>query len=101
MPFLLQELAKKHPDNYLFTTRNNKQYQASELNDYINKSRLEAKKITPLKIRQSVIKNLLNKNDLRVVQVFAGHKTSSTTAQYKATNLEELKQQINTKHPLL
>jgi integrase/recombinase XerD len=98
---LLKQFENKEQTAYLFTTKNNRKYQASELNDYINRSRLKVDKITPLKIRQSVIKNLLNTNDIRIVQVFAGHKTSSTTAQYKATNLEELKQQINTKHPLL
>lgn len=100
MPLLLKQLCNKQLEDFLFTTKNNKQYPVSELNDYINKSRLKIDKITPLKIRQSVIKNLLNTNDLRIVQVFAGHKISSTTAQYRATNLEELKQQINATHPL-
>jgi len=101
MPLLLKHLENKQQDEYVFTTRNNKQYPTSEINDYINKSRPKEHKITPLKIRQSVIKNLLKNNDIRIVQVFAGHKISATTAQYRTTNLEALKQQINTKHPLL
>lgn len=52
-------------------------------------------------IRQSVITNLLKSgNDLRVVQVFAGHKTPSTTEKYKQTNVELLKQAIQKYHPL-
>jgi len=101
MPLLLKHLEDKAQNQYLFTTRNNKRYPVSEINDYINKSRSKEAKITPLKIRQSVIKNLLKTNDIRIVQVFAGHKISATTAQYRTTNLEALQQQINTKHPLL
>ena len=59
------------------------------------------KRITPTKIRQSVIANLLKKgNDLRVVQVFAGHKKASTTEKYRQTNLEQLKLFVNRYHPL-
>lgn len=102
MPLLLSHLEQKQTNDYVFTTKNNNLYHPpSELNDYINKSRPKDQKITPLKIRQSVIKNLLVHNDIRIVQVFSGHKISATTAQYRTTNLEELKQQINSKHPLL
>lgn len=67
------------------------------LNQYRNKD----EQITPFKIRQSAIKNLLRKgNDLRVVQVFAGHKRSSSTEAYKQTGLEELKNIIQKLHPL-
>jgi site-specific recombinase XerC len=46
----------------------------------INENRPESQKIQPIKIRQSVIANLLKKeNDTRVVQVFAGHHRVSTT----------------------
>ncbi|WP_299436472.1 site-specific integrase [uncultured Maribacter sp.] len=100
MPILMPLIAQKKQQEYLFTSKNGTPYVSSQINEYINKSRPEEKKITPLKIRQSVIKNLLYKNDIRIVQVFAGHKVSATTAQYRTTNLEELKQLINTKHPL-
>lgn len=100
MPFLLPLLEQKQQDEYVFTTKNNTPYRASELNGYINASRAKDQQITPLKIRQSVIKNLLNTNDIRLVQVFAGHKISATTAQYRATSLQELKQQIQATHPL-
>lgn len=52
------------------------------------------------KIRQSVIANLLKKNELRVVQVFAGHKRSSATEAYRQTGLEELKTAVDKLHPL-
>ena len=52
-------------------------------------------------IRQSVITNLLKAGkDLRVVQVFAGHRYPSATEKYKQTEVEELKAQIMKYHPL-
>lgn len=96
----LEHVKNKKEEDYLFTTRYNNIYKTSEINEHINKSRLKESQITPQKIRQSVVKNLLLQNDIRVVQVFAGHKTSSTTQQYKTTHFEELKAQINQLHPL-
>jgi len=59
------------------------------------------KNLNPNTIRQSVICNLLKaKNDLRIVQVFAGHKYPSTTERYKQTHLEELKNELIKFHPL-
>ncbi|MDI9312140.1 MAG: tyrosine-type recombinase/integrase [Limnohabitans sp.] len=101
--YLLLEYLKnkdKKPTDLLFTTRTKKPYRTREINDYINFGRNENLKITPLKIRQSLIKNLLETNDIRVVQVFAGHKKSSTTQQYKTTQFEELKAKITLLHPL-
>lgn len=67
----------------------------------INENRPKSDQIQPIKIRQSVIVNLLKKeNDTRVVQVFAGHKRASTTIQYKQTELETLQTAINQYHPL-
>ena len=57
-------------------------------------------KFTTIKIRQSVIAQLLKKNDVRIVQVFAGHKRSSTTEAYKQSGIEELKKDIRKVHPL-
>jgi integrase/recombinase XerD len=55
----------------------------------------------PIKIRQSVIAHLLKQNhDLRIVQVFAGHKRAASTEEYKQTGLEELKTAIQKHHPL-
>ena len=67
----------------------------------INENRPKSEQIQPIKIRQSVIANLLKKeNDIRVVQVFAGHKRASTTAQYKQSELEVLQNAVNEYHPI-
>ncbi|NAW50091.1 tyrosine-type recombinase/integrase [Elizabethkingia argentiflava] len=67
----------------------------------INETRKGNEQIKPMKIRQSVIANLLKKeNDTRIVQVFAGHKRASTTQQYKQTDLEILQNAVNLYHPL-
>jgi integrase/recombinase XerD len=57
--------------------------------------------LNPRTIRQSVITNLLKEGkDLRVVQVFAGHKKISTTERYRQSGLEELQAAIEKHHPL-
>jgi site-specific recombinase XerD len=67
----------------------------------INLGRKPTEKMQPLKIRQSVIAHLLKSgNDLRIVQVFAGHKRAAATEEYKQTGLEELKAAIQKHHPL-
>ena len=67
----------------------------------INCNRKPSEKMQPLKIRQSVIAHLLKSgNDLRIVQVFAGHKRAAATEEYKQTGLEELKAVIDKLHPL-
>lgn len=67
----------------------------------INENRKENEQIQPMKIRQSVIANLLKKeNDTRIVQVFSGHKRASTTIQYKQSELEQLQNAINNYHPI-
>jgi integrase/recombinase XerD len=59
------------------------------------------RKLTARTIRQSVITNLLKAGkDLRLVQVFVGHKYPSTTEKYKQTKVEELKNQVLKHHPL-
>lgn len=67
----------------------------------INENRKDNEKIQPIKIRQSVIANLLKKeNDTRIVQVFAGHKRASTTMQYKQSELEALQNAVHNFHPI-
>ena len=57
--------------------------------------------LTAQVIRQSVIMNLLNAgNDVRVVQVFAGHKRPDATEKYKQSHIETLKTEIQKHHPL-
>ena len=57
--------------------------------------------MTSTTIRQSVIANLLAKNnDLRIVQHFAGHKSPDTTEKYRQTGLNALKTAIEKLHPV-
>jgi integrase/recombinase XerD len=71
------------------------------INRIINENRPKQQQIQPIKIRQSVIANLLKKeNDTRIVQVFAGHSRASTTVQYKQNDLEILQSAVNQYHPL-
>ncbi len=58
-------------------------------------------KMTPLKIRQSVIHHKLKSgHNVRVVQAFAGHRSILSTEAYQTNRLEELKVGINKYHPL-
>lgn len=71
------------------------------INKIINENRRENEKIQPIKIRQSVIANLLKKeNDTRIVQVFSGHRKAATTIQYKQTELEKLQKAVYSFHPI-
>lgn len=57
--------------------------------------------LTATTIRQSVITNLLTKNnDLRVVQHFAGHKSPDTTEKYKQSGIKALQNAIEKYHPI-
>lgn len=57
--------------------------------------------ITAQTIRQSVITNLLKENkDLRIVQVFAGHKYPSSTEKYKQTHVVQLQLALEFYHPI-
>lgn len=74
---------------------------SNSINRLINTDRDKCDKLMPLKIRQSVIAHLLkSNNDLRIVQVFAGHNRATSTEEYKQTSLEELKTVIQNLHPL-
>lgn len=65
------------------------------------RDQVPGKRLSPVTIRQSVIANLLKEGrDLRVVQVFAGHKKPSATEKYRQNNLEALKLAVNKHHPL-
>ena len=85
----------------LVTGRLKEEVKPNALNRMINERRQPEERLQPKKIRQSVIASLLRKeNDTRIVQVFAGHNRASTTAGYKQTELEILKNAINTFHPI-
>lgn len=86
--------------NWLLLSKSGNQLPKRCINDAINYK--AKKKFTPQKIRQSVIANLLkNGNDLRKVQLFAGHKYISSTEQYITSSFTELRAELDKKHPLL
>jgi len=86
--------------DYFILSENGVQIWKSGINRMINRGREKGDRITPMKIRQSVIANLLKEgHDLRVVQVFAGHRRTASTEAYKQTGLEELKAAIEKLHP--
>lgn len=59
------------------------------------------RKLNPVKIRQSVITNKLKQGfDIRIVQAFSGHKTTSSLQRYQQNNVEQLKASIDKFHPL-
>ena len=59
-----------------------------------------SREVSAKAIRQSVIANLLKKGtDLRIVQVFAGHKSAATTERYQQTNIDVLKAAVVKYHP--
>lgn len=91
---------KKRLD-YFILSENGLQIWKSGINRMINRGREKHEKLTPLKIRQSVIALLLKENnDIRIVQAFAGHRRTASTEAYKQTGLEELKSAIGKLHPL-
>lgn len=97
----LHQYIENHPDkeSYLILNNNGEQQSGIDIKRKINKGKV--KKLSPLKIRQSVIMHLLKENhDVRVVQTFAGHKRTSSTEAYKQSGLEELKTVIGKLHPL-
>ncbi len=62
---------------------------------------LPVRKMNVMTIRQSVITNHLKAaNDLRSVQMFAGHKYPGTTDKYKQGNVDELKTAVQRYHPM-
>ena len=100
-PVLIKQIQSEKPIKKLITGKLKEKIRPNMLNEMINERRDIKDRLQPLKIRQSVIANLLKKgNDTRIVQVFAGHRRASTTLQYKQNELESLKKAINEFHPL-
>jgi integrase/recombinase XerD len=86
-------------DQILIVNYTGKSISSDSIIESINQP--EKERVSPFKIRQSVIAHLLKQgNDLRIVQVFAGHRSSASTEAYRQTGLEELKASINKLHPL-
>jgi len=88
-------------EGYFLLSDNGLQLWTGGINRMINWNRDKQNKLIPFKIRQSVIAHLLKeKNDIRIVQEFAGHRRTASTEEYKQTGLEELKSAIEKLHPL-
>ncbi len=95
-PFLTQDV-----ESALLLGDTGNRLSKGSINLLINKRKPNGERLQAIKIRQSVIKHLLqDKNDLRIVQVFAGHSRAGSTEEYKQTGLEELKTLIQKLHPL-
>ena len=93
------DLVKEKQTDILLLSRSGKSLDIENINYIVNKG--FEKRFMPKLIRQSVIHNLLKSGkDLRSVQLFAGHKSILTTEQYQNTNFEELKSQLQLRHPL-
>ena len=59
------------------------------------------RKLDSQAIRMSVTRNLLKEGkDIRVVQVYMGHKSPGTTEKYKQGHTEELRAEIQKHHPI-
>ncbi len=87
--------------SYLILGQYGEKINPHTISKMINEYRKPSEKLQPMKIRQSVIANLLKKeNDTRTVQVFSGHRRASTTIQYKQTELEALQNAVNQYHPI-
>ena len=91
----------KQESNIFILGQYGEKINAHGISKMINEQKPKTEQIQPMKIRQSVIANLLKKeNDTRIVQIFSGHKRASTTIQYKQTELEILQNAVNNFHPI-
>lgn len=102
-PNLIKNPDSKQQSPKLFLSKLGNPEQGEGIQYLIESSRhlFQGKAINPTVIRQSVIFNLLKAgNNLRVVQVFAGHKTPSSTERYKQSNFDILKQNVLKHHPI-
>ena len=101
-PVLLKYNKSNPSEQTLLLEQYGNQIHPHNISRIINAYRPKNEWIQPLKIRQSVIANLLKReNNTRIIQVFAGHKRVSTTEQYRQNELETLQTAVNKYHPLL
>jgi len=98
------KLIKSPSESFLLMGARSTHLKAEDITKHIKRSfkgRFKDRKVNCQTIRQSVLTNLLKAgNDLRIVQVFAGHKTPSTTEKYKQSDTEALKAAIERFHPM-
>ena len=98
---LLKYNCKKESETTFILGQYGEKINPHGISKMINEHLKPSEKLQPMRIRQSVIANLLKKeNDTRIVQVFSGHRRASTTVQYKQTGLEILQNAVNNYHPI-
>jgi integrase/recombinase XerD len=94
----------KEPTNTLILTWNGKAETSDGIGSIIEcmKGLYHDRVLSPNTIRQSVISNMLNEQNMALadVQMLAGHKWPSSTERYKRKNIEEQRKKINQWHPL-
>ena len=98
-----EKMKEKRPDNFYFLLNKlGSKITADDINYLTSTYQKDfTKKITSVKIRQSVIKLKLDQGEnLRKVQYFAGHKHADTTEKYKETGINALQTAINQFHPI-
>ena len=97
-----RELLEKQKTSFFLLNKLGSKITADDINYLISTYQKGfTKKITSVKIRQSVIKQKLDQGEnLRKVQYFAGHKHADTTEKYRETGIEALQTAINQFHPI-
>lgn len=97
-------LLKEQKSDFFLVSQCGKNMPAGDITKHIRRYYKDAflpRKVSARSIRQSVITQLLKeKNDLRIVQVFAGHKYPSATEKYRQSNVEALQVALETYHPV-
>ena len=97
-----RELLEKQKTSFFLLNKLGSKITADDINYLVSTYQKDfIKKITTIKIRQSVIKLKLDQGEnLRKVQYFAGHKHADTTEKYRETGIEALQTAINQFHPI-
>ena len=97
-----RELLEKQKTSFFLLNKLGSKITADDINYLVSTYQKDfIKKITTIKIRQSVIKLKLDGGEnLRKVQYFAGHKHADTTEKYRETGIEALQTAINQFHPI-
>ena len=97
-----RELLEKQKTSFFLLNKLGSKITADDINYLVSTYQKDfTKKITSVKIRQSVIKLKLDGGEnLRKVQYFAGHKHADTTEKYRETGIEALQTAINQFHPI-
>ncbi len=84
----------------LLLTNTGKAVGLASLNKLVNAGRGGDEKLRPLVVRQTVIAGQLEAgHDVRVVQAFAGHRTTTATERHGVGGLKELARPVRALHP--